>query len=447
MKYIKKYYKNIILLIVLIVFATTLPIINKDWILYNTNIQDISILDLSFLSISKSISLVLSKYYIIKVTFIPLIILFLFISIKNFINNKNNSLIFIGISLFFLTNYNILYSSLSVSNILYNLVPFFLFIIIINLILKDLLYKVPKVLIIILGLIASIFSLNYGLIILMMLVSTYLIKLYNKENNKYILMILIGVILGNVINFSIYDTNIFTFNIYDITKNIMHTIVPTFMNINFIFTLIIMISLFINLIKLYSSNKINKMETIILVLITSLYPFATLLSSNLIINYISFILFNMSTYFILIKISTNSLKERINLIYIFKVLYIILISLLKEVPTSYFISYVLIDIIIILEFVNKMFKDNQLIHAWFIVTVLSILLEIHVNSELMIKNKYLNAFLYRDLSCEINRIVLPNKYKKNNYDMFIPTNDTEKVEYLKYLEIDSTLDYEIITKE
>ena len=443
MKYIKEYWQYIIFTLGFMLIATTYVYTKIDfqWIF---GIGRVNIFANGVLPLTGALTTILANVYYLKILTFGILSLSLFIIIKNIINRKNYSLIFMGIFLFFLINPSILNESyISIIGFVGNFMGLVFILTIINYLINENLYKVPKLLIIILGMISVSFNVIYALIILITILYKLIINYINKERNKSIYLLFVGVLLWNIFVFS--SNNILLYHsIQEISQNVLYHVLPNILNINFIFTIIIMAFLFCFAIKRYLISYGYERTNIILSLGgIIIYAFACLLSKSTYLNYISLIFYIISSYYIIMNgCNSPSFKEKINVYYFIKIIYLILISIIKvDFNIAFFTA--IIDIMIILELVNITFKKNYLIIPYTFIAIFMIIAEIIMSNNTKLLVKDMNRYLKRDLSCDITNIILPSRFKEEEVSIYLPISKEEKEFYLKYLEIDKMPDYKI----
>ena len=443
MKYIKEYWKYIIFILGFMILATTYVYTKMDlsWVF---SVGKVNVLTNGFLPLTDALTAILANVNYLKILTYGIVSLSMFIIIRNIINQKNNSLVYIGIFLFFLINSSILNESyVSIVGFVESFMGLVFTLTIINYLINDNLYKIPKHLIVLSGVISVSFNVIYALIILLVLLYKIIINFKNKEKNKSIYLLFIGVLLGNIFIFSLNNISLYI-GIQEISQNVLYHVFPNIININFIFTIILLAFLFRFAIKRYLFSSGYEKTNIILSLGgIIIYAFVCLLSKSTYLNYISLIFYIVSSYYIIIHGSASpSFKEKINMYYFIKVIYLILISIIKvSINVAFFPA--IIDIIIILELVNITFKKNYLIIPYTFIAILMIFFEIIMSNNTKVLVKDMKNYLRRDLSCDVIDITLPSRFKEEELNIYLPYSKEEKEIYLKYLDIDKKFDYKI----
>lgn len=387
------------------------------------------------------LSILLVNVKILRIITYTVLSMSLFFIIKSIINKKNNSIFFIGIFLIFLLNQTILNESyFSTVGFIQNFIPLIFLLIIINYLINDNLYKLPKPLIVLLGLIASTFNIVFALLLLSILLYKIVEDAINKEKNKNIYLLLVGALLGSTFMIC-YNRNIFNPNI---SYNLLHAVVPDILNINFIITIILMAFVFGVAIKLFvRKTGYEKINTILSIGAIIVYVFVVLFSHNVYLNYLSLIFYNVASFYILYNGNkSHSFREKIKLYYFIKVLFIAIMSIVNANISTMFLP-ALIDIMIILELLNNTFPVNFIQMPYMLISIMLIVTNIIININTKNQIIDMNAYLKRDLSCRITPVVLPSKYKEEDVSIYLPCTKEEKMLYLKMLGIDDEFDYEI----
>lgn len=448
MKLIKKYWKETLLVLLVGVLVYFFPLTNKDWVLYNKyesiNLGSIKTL-FNFNLLPVLIATILNKIKIIKIIFYTISFISLFYLIKNIISKKNSVLVLIGIFLFFLLKEDIIFTSfISPYGFCLNILPIIPILLIIYLVINDSLYKIPKIISLLLGLISCIFNLSYSIAVFLLLSIYFIYLLLKKEKDKNYTYLYIGalIVCTCMLIFNIVNKHIVTCNI---AENILHGIIPIIYSMDFIISLILISFLLFVSIKVYMSNRgKKKVFTIFSLVSILLYSLARMLSTNDILNYIAFILFEASSVFILLN-SNNKIqfKNIIKSFYILKWIYLIVLSF-SNIDISSMLFLEIINIVIILTEVDYLFPKNYMLRVWFIISTLLIMLNIYTFRKAYVKTMEMNRFIKNHLECDVYKVYLPYKYYSSNKNFLLPHNKEERIEYSKFLKINLDNDYSII---
>lgn len=437
MKYLKNYWTYIIFSLGFMILSMTFIHTNMEWS-WIFGVGNFNLIGATPPFLVNIITALLVNIKILRIISYIVLSMAFFNIIKNIVNSKNQSLFYAGIFLFFLLNQSILNSSyISTYGFVQNFIATLFLFIIINYLINDTLYKLLKPFIIFLGIISTSFNIFYSLLILSIVLYKTILSIKIKDNNKVMYLLLIGVILGIILIFSnsypIFESNI--------SYKLLYSVVPQIVKLNFILPVII------ELFSIYFSTKLFKKNKDLKIFFalsgTFLYLFVMFFSQNVYLNYISLIINLISSFYILYNGNNSySYKEKIRLYYFVKVVAIILVSFIY-VDNSVLFLPALVDILIILELVNitlptNFFKTPYMVISFLVVICQSI---ICINTKQLIGD--MNAYLKRDLSCDIKSIILPSKYKKTDVRIYLPMSKEEKRLYLKYIGIDNSFDYDI----
>ena len=104
-----------------------------------------------------------------------------------------------------------------------------------------------------------------------------------------------------------------------------------------------------------------------------------LLTKNIYLEYIAYILNIVGSYYIINK-SNNSIvfKRKNNLIYISKILYIIILAFIVEIGAAYNFPIYIFDILIILNIIDYLLPNNFMEKVWFILSIVILLTNIYI---------------------------------------------------------------------
>lgn len=436
MKYLKKYSNYIIFTIEFMLLSMTFIPTNMEWS-WNFDIINFSI-NYKVTPFVSILSLTLVNYKFFKILSYIILSLGFFITQKNLINKKNNSLFYMSIFSFFLLNQTILNECyLSTFGFIQNFITTLFILIIINYLENDNLYKLPKSLIVILGIISTSLNPVYSFLILAIVIYKIINNILNKEKNKSIYLLLISTIIGNIftINNIVINNNI--------SNKLLYDIVPKITNSNYIVLLITLLFIIWLSLKLLKKNM-EKTKVSLSIGVSIIYVLiATFLHNNIYLNYIFLILHLISSYYIIYNSTTShSFKEKIKLFYFIKVTFIIFSSIFDMQANISFIPAIM-DIMIMLELINITLPTNYLQKPYLVISSVIIISQIIIgfNTKNRVDDMY--TYLKRDLSCDIKRITLPSKYKEENMNIYLPQNDIEKENFLRLFNINNNFEYTI----
>lgn len=439
METLKTHWKEIVLIILIGLLIVFLPFTNRDWFWINAYKSFNSVKTIfNFQLIPALIASVLGQVKFIRVIVYVISFISLLLIIQNMTNKKNGVLAFISLFLFFLINEEVLFTGfISLYGFSEHFIPIIFTLMIVYLVLKDELYKIPKVLLVIIGIVSASFNITYSFVQLAML-SLHLINLLlKKEKNKYFYLLYSGSLLGNI--------GIFLYNILnkiivlaDLSENILHIIIPSIFKMDFIVSLILISFLLFLSIKIYISNiGYKRIITILSLIIILLYSLMRIFSNNDILNYVSWILFEGASVFILLNANNRlAFKNRIKVIFTIKWFYLLFL-LLKTIDISNMMFIELINIIIVIGIIDYIFPEKFMTKSWFLICVMILILNIYLFKDIYTKTIGMNSYIKNHLECGYYKVYLPHKYY-NSYKTFVlPANKDEEKDYLKYLNIDS----------
>ena len=437
MNIIKKYWKSILIIFLTGILVLFFPLTNKDWFWFNKfnsiNLRTIKTL-FSFEFLPALLAMVLSKIKLLKVISYTIAFTVLVLITKNIINKKNNVLSFIAIFLFFLLKDDLIFSSfISPYGFSTNILPLIMTLFIVHLLLKDTLYKVPKMAVLMLGFVSSLFCITHSIVIFILL-STYLFKLIlKKEKDKHFLFLYIGSAIGSIaiLIYNIINNNLL---VSGLSERLLHILIPNIYSMDFIISLILISFLLFLSIKVYLSNgRFKRILTVLSLLSVLAYSLTRILSTNDILNYISFILFEASSFFIFIN-SNNKIhfKERIKTFYLLKCLYM-LILLITNINISSILFIEFINILVIITVIDYIFPTNFMSYVWLFISSFILILNTYMYRGTYIKSVEMNRYIKNHLECGMYEIYLPHRYYTSHKNHLLPNSKDEKEDYLTYL--------------
>ncbi len=440
MKFIKKNWYYIVVFILVFILSALFSPLKSDW--YWSSVAPFKGFN-SFLNISYGkllgsiISILLTKYKLLKVITYSIITISLFVLIKNIINKKNNNLLYVGICLFFLLDNMLINSTyVSLNGFINEFLGTLFVLILINFILKKTINKLNILLIFIFGLVSTLISYNVTTLILILVVTLFINKYREKDNFKHLLSLLFGTITGFLIMFiSSSYREVYSFNI---TYNLFHELIPKIFNMNF-FIILILISLLLFLsIKIFVKGTFkNKVYVTLSITSITVFSLAYLLSTNYILNYISYVLFTVSTLYILLHANNSKIfKDRIKIYYTVKILYLIIILCNSTINTSNLLLPFILDIMVILELINYVLPNDFLKGIWISFSILLLLSNTYIYSNVYKKNTEMNWYIKIHLECSMYDVSLPSKYETVYLIDYIPENESEIKNYIEYYDID-----------
>ena len=446
MKYIKTSWKYILFFILFMLLSNFFSFTTNDLIWFNTkNINN-------FLSFSKwyvlssALTILLMHVKVIRIITYGILSVCIFELLKRTVNKKNNTLSFIAIFIFFLTNTEIITKSyISISSFCTNFISSILVLIIISYLTKDTLYKLNKYIIFILGLVSASFT---PLISLLLFITVSIISLYNdikKTPDKSINILLGGISLGFIIELILILKSGAIFTLPNITNNLLYNLIPMLYNVNFLIQLLLIAFLLFLSIKIYiKGNRTKRVYVILSIGIIATYSFTNLLSQNIYLNYIMLIFYTIASIFILLN-ANNSIrfKNKIKTYYLFKIVYLLILVFTPNLNEAHILFPIFIDILIILELFNYVFPNNFLKVPWLVISLLILISNIYIYKNIYSRNIELKNYIKHNLECNILKIQIPSKYQNDYMNNYIPKTLKDKENYKNYLEIESDDEYYI----
>lgn len=379
--------------------------------------------------ITSALTTLFIKYKLLRILSIGIIGTTLFALMRNIIDRKNTTLIFIGFFLFFLLDRLTLASTLlSIHGFTSYLIGILCTLLFLRLYIKDTIQKMNYFILLILGLLLSnlepVFSFTIFLVTL--------IYIYRREEmDEYrSLSLLIGELIGliyNVLRMKLTYTGF--------SANLLHNFIPTICGQNFIITLVFSTLVMIRAIKVFTDGKMRGATLAIFGMSTFL--FSSLLSTNDYLNYVTYIIYNASCLYILMNM-TNSrqLKNKLSAYYLFKIIYIIVLSCLGLIDAGSTLFIFIIDILIILELYNHILPTDFLAIPWFIVFIAFSCVNIYIYRDVSIKYRDMNFYIKNKLECTNEDIKLPSKFDIKYLENYVPRCRNEIEEYIEYYDID-----------
>ena len=437
MKFIKNNWQYIILIFLFVSLAWFFPLTGNDWFWGCSN-NFSNPLNLWLKSngnmFFSTMVFTLTNVKILKVLIYAAVTIGIFYMIKNIVNKKNNTVLFISLFLFLLLDLDIWKTVyVSTTNFSMFLVGTLLLILLIYLIISKKFESTSIWLFLILGILGSlihpIFTLMFFIISLFLLIKK-IIK--GKTNNSYLLLFL-GASVGVVSNLlGVYFNNV-QINFNHVTSNMLNNVIPSILNHNFIIVLItIAFLLFLSIKTFCKSETLRKVKVALSMVSLSVYAFVILFSNNSILNYIAFLIYLISSLYLLININNSRLfKSKIVLYFVFKILYIGLSSLFIINNISFVLFPFIIDVIIIMELINYVFPQNFLSLVWYIAVCLFAIVNIYVYANVYIKYNDMNEYIIREIEKKENIIYIPSKYETDYLYNYLPNEQNVKY-YLNF---------------
>ena len=393
--------------------------------------------------LSTSLISLIIKFKIIRVIFITTLLSSLIYIIYKLINKENKSIPLLGLYLIILFPSSIFKLCTNSYYIVNYLLPIIFSIIYINFLVRNNLQSLKPYICFIFGYIVSLINPVFTIMFLIVSLIVLFYKIIKKENSRNHLTLFLGCIAGaGTVMYGYNYSNSYAY-IPNIVEHIFHTLVPLFYTKNtfsFIFITIILL-LSINIIR-FKSKKL-KLLTILSDVVIILYTLGHFINMHYYLTYILYILFTISSIFILLNFNNSCMfKRKIIIYYVFKIVYV-LILLSQNLVNETSISFIyVIDVLIILDILNFIYPKNYLYITLNTASILTLILLIFIYADSFYKNEYIKNQIKRDLPCNIHNIKLDKRYKRTSPYTLIPSDDY-KPYYLEYYKINSK-DYFVI---
>lgn len=444
-RFIKDNYQYIILFLLLIVLTYFFPQVSDDMMWANKKGFS-SVHNFWNLAYGKVLtalfSYVLSKVKIVRIIFYAVTTLSLTIFMKNIVNKKNKTLSFIALFMLLLLDNNILAQTfVSTYGYIYNTIGILFLLIIVSLITNKEINSLNKGLVLLLGVIASSISPIFTIVIIVFSLICLVYHLIKKDSSMNYLALFLGSVIGSAISILSVSNAKEVIYIPNVALNAIEVVIPSIFENNFIIFFVMIILLFFLGVKVFLKGNWNeKILSIISILCIAFFAFVFLLSKNLYLMYISYILNLVSSIYILIHANRSMVfKRKVTLIYLIKSIYLISLILISDIQPYHMLLLYLLDVLIILEIVNYLLPNNFLIIPWFILTVVLMFVHIYVYGNVYKGYNEMTNYINHHLECGFTDIELPSKYVNDYLYDYIPYSK----EYLKYYGLDEDISYEI----
>lgn len=372
-----------------------------------------------------------AKYDFLRIVGTGATVTLIILMIKNVANKNNSTLLLLGGLLFFLLDKTFFAASVvSYTGLITHLVDSFFLIMFMNLVIKDALLKMNKISLFILGLVLS--SLNIGTASMIFII-TFLYFLYcrrEKEDCSNLVFLILGELIG-LTYLSLNSHLEYT----GFCKNLIHGFIPSITGTNFILVILFSGVVMFQIPKMYAQTE--KKGLLMSLVGISLYLFTSLFEVGDYINYVTYVMFFASTFYVLYNF-TNSriIKRKIFIIYAFKLIFIVLNSLLLSFELSSVLFLYILDIIVIALFYDHTWPERFLEPLWGGIFVIFLLANIYIYREIFYKNKDMNFYIKNRLECYEGDVLLPSKYKNDYLYNSIPSDKEEYEEYVRFYKID-----------
>ena len=369
-----------------------------------------------------------TKTYLLNIIIYGVMGVLMFTLMGNLIEKKNHILPLIAFFLFFLldrlTIANTLTQTHSFTTHIVGCTALILFI---RLLVKNTLSNANYLGLFALGLIFSNLEPSYAFTIFALTI-IYLTKREDKKDNRCVALLL-GEITGLLC--AVFHLR-FTYTGF--TSNLIHEFIPTICNSNFIIVLIFSTLVMIEAVKLFLKGK--TISSVLSIFGMSSFLFSSLLSTDDYLNYVTYILFSVSSLYILLNVtSTRMFKRKIATYYLTSFIFMLSISIFGHITVGSVLFFFIVDILIILELYNYIFPTDFLSPLWFVVIPIISGVNIYIYHSASLKYDEMNFYIKNKLECTTEDIVLPSKYKTDFLIDYIPLGREHIAEYIEYYDI------------
>lgn len=381
--------------------------------------------------VTSSLFVLFSRYNFMRIIGTGACVTLLFATIKNAINKNNSTLLLLGGLLFFLLDKDFFaVGVVSYAGLITYLIDSLFLILLMNLIIKNAFLKMNKISLFILGLIFSSLNVSTSSMIFMI---TFIYFLYCRKEREEIAN-LVFLVLGELIGLVYLSLNSHLEYI-GFCRNLIHGFIPAITNVNFLLVILFSGVVMIQIPKMYAQTE--KKGLLLSLGGISLYLFSSLFEVGDYINYITYVMYFISTFYVLYNFTNSrNIKRKIAIIYAFKLAFITVNSILSSIEVSSPLFLYILDIIVIALFYDHTWPERFLEPLWGGILAVFLLSNIYIYREVFYKNKDMDFYIKNRLECYRGDIILPSKYKNDYLYKSIPESKKEFDEYVIFHGID-----------
>lgn len=432
-------YKFLFVFVLFVILALLFPLVGRDLYWASSKIVNfkdfLNLLDGGILN--SAFLILLSKFKWARVVTYGVLSTAMFVLIRNVVNKKNDALMFMAM-FFFVLHDKIVFASSYASLVGFTehfLGSIFL-ILFINALIKNSFSNKGCLFLLIFGLLSSSISIRYSFIIFVVSLGYFIWKYRSGIKDKNLWALIVGEIVGLVGSILLSK-----FNYDGLIYNLLYGFIPKVSGTNFLILLILSALILLHAIKLF--NKGKQLGAILAIFGVSSFLFSSLLTSFEYLNYITYVLYFVSSFYILYNFTNSKLfKYRVTIYYTFKFLFILSLCLFGGITDGSTLFLYLVDIILILELYNHIFPVNFLSIVWVIISVLMMVSYIYVYHNVANKYNEMNFYVKNRLECYFDEFYIPEKYRTDYLYDYIPSNRDNFEIYVMYYDI-STYNKEI----
>ncbi len=422
----------VLVFVSLCILAAFFPLTNSDIAWSLEGLDDLtSVLNVRGTSLFATILTTLFiEYKSLRIITFAILGTSLFAILKNIVDAKNHVLIFISYFLFFLLDRaTIATASVQVHGFATYLVGTICTLLFLKLLISNSITKVNYFALFFLGLILSNLDLPFSFTILILTIAHIVSR--EDQHDFHGFALLAGEILG-----IIYALSHVSFTYTGFSYNLLHEFIPSICGVNFLVMLVFSSLVMIEAIKIFTSGKTIR-ATLAIFGISS-FLFSSLLCTNDYLNYITFIIYSVSSLYVLLNVTNSRLfKYKISAYYIFKFAYFLLLGVFGNINPGSTLFLYTIDMLIILELYNHILPRDFLTPIWLAVFLVFAGANIYVYRDTSLKYDQMNFFLKNKLECTTEQpITLPSKFATDYLTNHIPIDQTSIQNYIEYYGID-----------
>lgn len=414
----------------LFILAAYFPTIGKDimWSLRQLDSMQ-AIMDIKDTGlISTILTTLLLKYDILRILIVSLLGLSSMNLMKRLVNKKNSCLTLIAFFFLFLLDKSVISLIFVQTN---GFVRYFLgsllLLLLVYVLVTNSLSRMNIVVSFALGLVLTNLELPYAFTAFSLTI-IYICMREDKKEKRSIALFL-GEILG--LAFAILHAKI---DYTGAINNLLHSFIPTMCELNFLIILILSSLTMIEAIKVFNYGK--RLGATLAIFGMASYLFSSLLSTHDYLNYMTFFLHMISSFYILMNCGNSRIfKRKIQLSYLFKLIYILMICIFGNITVGSTLFLFLIDITLILDFYDQILPTDFLWQAWTVVFVVIAGMNIYIYRDASIKYDEMNFYIANKLECTTEEIKLPSKYDFDTFDDYVPKMKDEVDSYIDYYNI------------
>lgn len=432
---------NLIILTILIFILSSFFIVTGDDLTYKLaesfrSFNDVFKFSKGFILSTTIISLIV-KYKFLRVILITITFISLLLTVSKIVNKKNKSIMLLMLYLIFLFPHDVFKIFIYSKSFTEMVIPALLSLIYMDFLIKDNLNKINPYVCFILGYIVCLFNPLFSITFTVVCLIELIYKIIKKQTTRNHLITFLGAAIGVstcMYGISFSKTIVYMPNIVD---NLLRNFVPMFYESN-IFIFIFVFLLLIASIKVFKYKSMYlKICSILSMIVFITFIVGQFKDLGVYLNYITFVLFNVASIFILYSFTTSfKFKRKITIYYLFKIIYFVSTILQVNLNEGMLIFTYLIDALIILDLINFMLPKNYMYKTFSVVTYFLLISYIYMFGKSFYANEMILTEIKRGANCGFSVIEINKEYKKV-FPYEQPIDNSQLKDYLKYYEIES----------